>query len=215
MSTLESYRDVAPFSARELVNAANSILRNKPDLEISERTLRYYVSQDLLPPPEGPTKFARYSFNHLVALAAIRFLQDQGISLDRIRAEIASLFETDSVAVLALTIDKLSTWLSRQNQERSIGVLRETESEPYLAETGGFSRMRRTRPTPGPPRQSDENRSLGVRMPITPLERGLSADRLAPDLEDQVSILRDAIAELQSVVRELKAEIQILRQQSR
>jgi DNA-binding transcriptional MerR regulator len=210
MSQLESYRDLAPFAARELVSAANALMRNKPELELSERTLRYYVSQELLPPPEGPTKFARYSFNHLVALAAIRFLQDQGISLDRIRAEIASLFEPDSSSVLALTIEKLSVWLSRQNNEFSSLMLNEPMADRSVSDSGGYSRLRRTRPVPEPPRQSDRN--MHVRSKVVPLREG-HEDQSASDLANQVRLLSDLVVNLHEVVLELKQEVRVLSQQ--
>jgi DNA-binding transcriptional MerR regulator len=55
------------MTARELAAKAGVTLR----------TLRYYVAERILPPPEFRGVATRYSREHLVALAAIRALQQQ------------------------------------------------------------------------------------------------------------------------------------------
>lgn len=110
MPKVEAYRRLSPFGARELVDSANALLRRRDRLRITERTLRYYISQKLLPPPEGPPKIARYSFEHLVGLIAIRGLQDRGVSLERIRDELAPLWTGDARALEA-TLGVLDHWL--------------------------------------------------------------------------------------------------------
>lgn len=137
MPELEKYRRLAPFSARELLGAANSLLRSKPGLEISERTLRYYISEGLLPPPEGPTKLARYSFGHLVGLVAVRFLQDHGISLGRIRDELSYYFGPEGASALAAVTERLSAWFSQDARlpaEDLVGELLRPSDQPYPPE---------------------------------------------------------------------------------
>ena len=88
MPTLADYLRLAPFSVDELVDAANSVLRERPALRVSRRTVRYYVGVRVLPPPSGPPKHARYGADHLVRLVAARALGDAGRSLEAIRAEL-------------------------------------------------------------------------------------------------------------------------------
>jgi DNA-binding transcriptional MerR regulator len=84
---VEDYASLAPFSLDELVAAANSVLRDRPKLAVSTRTIRYYISKGLLPSPSGGPKFARYSWNHLDDLVKIRTYLDQGLSLEQVATE--------------------------------------------------------------------------------------------------------------------------------
>ena len=83
MPTLEDYAPLAPFTLEELVGAANAILRDRPRLAIAERTVRYYISNGLLPPPSGGPKFARYGVEHLRRIVAIRQWLDSGLTLEQ------------------------------------------------------------------------------------------------------------------------------------
>ncbi len=53
--------------------------------EVSRRTLRYYVQQGLVEPPEGIGRGAFYTQRHLEQLLEIRKWQEAGLSLERIR----------------------------------------------------------------------------------------------------------------------------------
>ena len=88
MPKVEDYVSLAPFSLEELVAAANSVLRDRPKLAVSSRTVRYYISKGLLPSPSGGPKFARYSWNHLDHLVKIRTYLDQGLSLEQVASEL-------------------------------------------------------------------------------------------------------------------------------
>lgn len=89
MPSIENYKGLAPFSMNELVSAANAILRDRPGLQIQDRTVRYYISEKLLTPPRGGPKMARYDFEHLQRIVAIRNWLDQGLSLGEARHRIA------------------------------------------------------------------------------------------------------------------------------
>jgi DNA-binding transcriptional MerR regulator len=78
MPTLLEYNGLAPFSLEELVDAANSVLRERPKLQVTKRTVRYYIQSGVLPPPQGSPKYARYGMDHLVRLCGARCLLDQG-----------------------------------------------------------------------------------------------------------------------------------------
>src|SRR5689334_6103334 len=70
----KSSREVK-LTLKELCNAAN----------ISERTVRYYIQQGLLPPPQGAGPGSRYSLEHLTRLALIRRLKAALLSLGEIK----------------------------------------------------------------------------------------------------------------------------------
>ena len=85
MPKVEDYAPLAPFTLDELVSAANSVLRDRPHMEVQPRTVRYYISEGLLPPPTGGPKFARYSLEHLARIVEIRTSLDSGKSLGELR----------------------------------------------------------------------------------------------------------------------------------
>lgn len=95
MPALSDYARLAPFSLEELVGAANSILRDRPRLAVTPRTVRYYISVGLLPPPAGPPKYSRYSQDHLQRLVGARCLQDEGWSLKDLPTELDRLVTLD------------------------------------------------------------------------------------------------------------------------
>ncbi len=88
MPKVEEYRIAAPFALEELVAAANSLLRARPDILVGRRTVRYYIQEGILPPPTGAPKYARYSYEHLLRLVLIRLLLAQGLRLEAIRARL-------------------------------------------------------------------------------------------------------------------------------
>ena len=59
--------------------------------EVTTRTVRYYVAEDLLPPPEGGGRAAVYSAEHLDRLQLIKILKDEFLPLQEIRALLAGL----------------------------------------------------------------------------------------------------------------------------
>ena len=104
MPKVEDYASLAPFSLDELVSAANSVLRDRPKLAVSARTIRYYISKGLLPSPSGGPKFARYSWNHLDQIVKIRTYLDQGLSLEQVANELGvslRIEEREDLAVIS------------------------------------------------------------------------------------------------------------------
>lgn len=80
MPTLEDYAPSAPFSLEELVRAANSLLPTG-NRQVTARTVRYYIQRNLMPPPRGAPKFARYSLDHLRELIELRVRVESGEGL--------------------------------------------------------------------------------------------------------------------------------------
>jgi DNA-binding transcriptional MerR regulator len=89
MSLLQTYRKYAPFVIDDLIDAANALLLAGGAPTIQKRTVRYYTAQKVMPRPLGSPKFARYGYEHLLCLVAIRVLQDQGLVLGEIAEEVA------------------------------------------------------------------------------------------------------------------------------
>lgn len=85
---MEDYEILAPFLIDELVSAANAILRERPALTIQPRTVRYYISEGLLPKPSGGPKYARYQLEHLRRIVAVRLWIDEGLSLEECRKKL-------------------------------------------------------------------------------------------------------------------------------
>ncbi|MCE9560186.1 MAG: MerR family transcriptional regulator [Armatimonadetes bacterium] len=52
-------------------------------MQIQGRTVRFYISNGLLPPPSGGPKYARYGIEHLLRIVAIRRWLDTGLTLDQ------------------------------------------------------------------------------------------------------------------------------------
>lgn len=103
MSTLsprDSLTALRPWTARsaEHLAAAATLLLERLGLEpapettaaprLTARTIRYYVAQGLLSPPEGQTRRAVYRYRHLLELLWIKAAQARGQALDDIRREL-------------------------------------------------------------------------------------------------------------------------------
>jgi DNA-binding transcriptional MerR regulator len=52
---------------------------------VSRRTVRYYVQEELIPPPRGAGRGAHYGAEHLAALLEVKALQERGLPLVDIR----------------------------------------------------------------------------------------------------------------------------------
>lgn len=99
MPKLEQYKVLQPYSLEELTDAANSLLRAKPQMQVNPRAIRYYISLGILPPPKGAPKVARYSYEHLTRLLAAKAFQDQGYRLERIKEELDTLYQRNREAL--------------------------------------------------------------------------------------------------------------------
>jgi DNA-binding transcriptional MerR regulator len=83
--------DGARYAIGDLAGLAGSTLR----------TIRYYVAQGLLPPPDGLGAGAHYTDAHLARLRLIRRLQRQHQPLSEIRQRLASLADAEVHALVA------------------------------------------------------------------------------------------------------------------
>lgn len=58
-------------------------------VEMSKRTVRYYIQIGLVDRPEGTSRGARYTSRHVDQLLTVRKWKDAGLSLERIRELLA------------------------------------------------------------------------------------------------------------------------------
>lgn len=79
----------AGWSVRDLAELAGTTVR----------TIHYYISEGLLPPPAGATRNAFYSPAHLARLRLIGALRDEGLALASIRQRLAPLSDEQALEV--------------------------------------------------------------------------------------------------------------------
>jgi DNA-binding transcriptional MerR regulator len=68
---------------------------------VTPRTVHYYIQQELLPPPDGAGRGARYTEAHLARLRLIRRLQKEHLPLNEIRRQLAALSDGQVLQALA------------------------------------------------------------------------------------------------------------------
>lgn len=133
MPGLDAYTVLAPFQMEELVDAANSILRDRPRLHVSKRTVRYYVAQSILPAPRGAPKFARYTMEHLARLVGARLLQEDGRNLEEVSDTLARMFRRGEAGGVL----QVQQWLDGgSHSSRPVGSTEPLRArESYVAES--------------------------------------------------------------------------------
>jgi len=70
------------------------------ETKINGRTIRYYISEGLLPPAYGRGPSATYDLGHLLRLRHIAALKDQRLGLQEIKDRLAGLTDDDIAALL-------------------------------------------------------------------------------------------------------------------
>lgn len=133
--------DASSFSLDELASEA----------DVTPRTIRYYIAEGLLPPPDSPGRNARYSQEHLDRLRLIASMKDRYLPLKEIRRTLASL-----------SPERISRMASKGSGVRAMESCRPPEPTPasdYIAHTLEESsasyrapepRARLRSPRPGP-----------------------------------------------------------------
>jgi DNA-binding transcriptional MerR regulator len=111
----------------------------------SQRTVRYYISSGLLPPPAGAGPAARYSELHLDRLRLIKRLQSGHLPLAEIRRRLEALPE-DQIAAAAdalepsiadSALDYVSSLLHRSEPSFAIPVPAKSLAPPPVPEPPG------------------------------------------------------------------------------
>lgn len=174
MLRLEDYRHLEPFSADELIECANALLRPLPQVQVQKRTLRFYSSKGLLPPPEGPRSKAVYRYEHLVVLVALRVFKQAGVKLERIK-EIINTYAADDLQKLAQIVQN---HLDKLQQTNRPDLLAETlwadvsAKEEEIMDDIVFSKINVLgsalfmQPSPKPPLPSSIGAQHVIRLPL-------------------------------------------------
>jgi DNA-binding transcriptional MerR regulator len=112
------------------------------------RTLRFYASEGLLPPPERRGRVAYYDARHRLRLDLIRTLQGHGYTLsaiqrvlDRIPPDAPPAEYAVQSAVLAPWLPDSSEELDRAELERRVGGRLDEEHLEYLVALGAVQRL--------------------------------------------------------------------------
>lgn len=150
--------DPASYSLDELSREAG----------VTPRTVRYYIAEGLLPPPDSTGRNARYSQDHLDRLLLIGGFKEQYLPLKEIRARITSMSPEDIQRAASMHGIRASE--SRRPPHESSAedylarVLQEPEA-PYVARRSHPASRAMIRP-PAPAQEPNSDRAWR-RIPIT------------------------------------------------
>jgi hypothetical protein len=97
--TLREYRQLAPWNLRDLATVSAGILDTSAIRPINaaasphptERTIRFYVTRNMVAAPEGRGTAAVYSYRHLLQVLSIKLRQMEGGTLTSIATEMSQL----------------------------------------------------------------------------------------------------------------------------
>ena len=99
LSILREYRNLAPWSLRDMATLAGAILESSGVRPLNaaasarprERTIRFYVARGLLAPPNGRGTAATYAYRHILHVLHIKLRQMEGFTLETIAQELGEM----------------------------------------------------------------------------------------------------------------------------
>lgn len=144
----EDRDETASYSLDELAREA----------DVTQRTIRYYIAEGLLPPPDSAGRHARYSQDHLNRLHLIGQLKAAYLPLKEIRSRIAAMTPED-IRQAAFPIRARRASAARQAptssaEEYLSGVLRESGAQYSVAEPSPMPAPRSAPMAPPGPHRS-------------------------------------------------------------
>ncbi|QIY74922.1 MerR family transcriptional regulator [Streptomyces sp. RLB1-33] len=203
---------------------------------VTVRTVRFYSSKGLLPPPViGPRRVGHYSQEHLARLALIEELQRQGMTLAAIERHLQQLPADLSAQDLALHRAVVASWAQDAAEDVTRGELERRAGRPLgeedLERLVAMNIVERTEDTSDSVERSDSVDSsgsfrvdpallaLGVQLLDVPLAhesilaaRGVLLEHSRAAARELSALLREAVGEHESVaaVKSLSAHMQPL-----
>ncbi|MYX29620.1 MerR family transcriptional regulator [Streptomyces sp. SID8381] len=171
---------------------------------VTVRTVRFYSSRGLLPPPEiGPRRVGRYGRDHLARLALIEEMQHQGMTLAAIERHLRQLPPDLSPHDLAVHRAVVASWAPESEERLSRRELGRRAGRPLTDEdVDRLEAMNVLAPEDGAFRVDAGLFRLGVRLLDVPLsQETILAARTAlieharAAARELSGLLRDAVAE--------------------
>lgn len=171
---------------------------------VTVRTVRFYSSRGLLPPPEiGPRRVGRYGRDHLARLALIEEMQHQGMTLAAIERHLRQLPPDLSPHDLAVHRAVVASWAPESVERLSRRELGRRAGRPLTDEdVDRLEAMNVLAPEDGVFRVDAGLFRLGVRLLDVPLsQETILAARTAlieharAAARELSGLLRDAVAE--------------------
>jgi DNA-binding transcriptional MerR regulator len=99
------------------------------EADVTSRTVRYYISQGLLPAPTGQGPSARYTRGHLDRLRLIKRLQQEHQPLAEIRARLETL-DDSQIAELAREVEPAPSEPETQPGDKALDYIRTLLGKP-------------------------------------------------------------------------------------
>ncbi|HRA34561.1 MAG TPA: MerR family transcriptional regulator [Acidimicrobiales bacterium] len=188
-----------PTTAEEPVEPVLTLAELAAASEVSERTIRYYQSEKLLPRPDKRGREAVYRPDHLERVRLIVDLRDRGLSLGTIRELVGTDDPTATVAAwLGVDATLRAPWSDDRPATLTLAELRDLVAGHPAGTLGelvdaGFVRGERdgtwTVPSPSLLDQALRLRAAGVDVDIAAALRDLLRRRLAKAVQDTVKLL--------------------------
>ena len=169
---------------------------------VSERTIRYYQAEHLLPRPAKKGRDAVYGAAHRERLTVIAELRDRGLTLQTIRELVAAKHPTRTVSEwlgvdatlsapwsddrpAATTLDELNTLMAEHGAVRP-GLIAELRDAGYVVSQPDGTWVI---PSPMLLDQALRLRQAGIDIEVSALMRDLLRRRLAKAVADMVKLL--------------------------
>jgi DNA-binding transcriptional MerR regulator len=104
------------------------------ETQTSGRTIRYYISEGLLPPAYGRGPSATYDLGHLLRLRLIASLKENRLGLQEIRDRLAGLTDDDIAAILNVQTEPVQEFWRRieLHPDIELHVRQRSRSDPVM-----------------------------------------------------------------------------------
>jgi DNA-binding transcriptional MerR regulator len=133
------------------------------EADVTPRTIRYYIAEGLLPPPDSAGRHARYTQEHLDRLRLIARMKEQYLPLKEIRRRLTSLptvrLQSQSRPDMQAQASESRSAPEPSSAERYVSRALRESATSYEASAARASRR--------PPRRSRDTKQSWRRIPIS------------------------------------------------